>query len=80
MTAKADINTKYIVLISFIIMLKSVFLKNNYAYIFLSDSVSVIKLNFMIAGLIYIPSEQEQLTNNLDATCSLEYNHELWVM
>lgn len=80
MTAKADINTKYIVLISFIIMLKSAFLKNNYAYIFLSDSVSVIKLNFMIAGLIYIPSEQEQLTNNLDATYSSEYNHELWVI
>lgn len=61
-------------------MWKSAFFKNKYAYIFLSDPVSVIKLNFTNAGLIYIPSHQEQLTNNLDATYSLKYHHDLWVM
>lgn len=67
-TAKADTNTKYIVLVSFVIMWKSAFFKNKYEYTFLSDSISVIKPNFMIASLVYIPSDQEQVTNNLDVT------------
>lgn len=52
MTVKADKNTKGIVLISFVIMWKSAFVKNK--YIFISDSRSIFKLNFVIASLDYI--------------------------
>lgn len=76
---KADKNTKCIVLINFIIMWKSAFVKDK--YIFISDSISIIKLNFMIASLVYIHfSHQEQLTSNLAVTYSLEYHHELGVV
>lgn len=80
MTAKFDTNTKYIVLDSFIKMWKSAFFKNKYAYIFLSNSVSVIKFNFMIASLVYIFSDQELVTNNLDVTYSIKYHNGIWIM
>lgn len=78
MAVKADKNREGIVLLSFIKMLKSAFIKTT--YIFILDSVSIIKLNFMMASLVYINfSYQEQLAKNVYVTYSLEIiTYELW--